>query len=137
MKIGKSGWMLWGLYAAFAAYAAVANWQVSTLDFSVHLGGFKALIWFALLAFLAYSFYCTTRENFFRSVRTVTSLYWGRQISADLYLGILIGLLIIVLNDGFVVALIWLVPLLIYANLSMLLYVALHFDEIVAGFAGI
>ena len=137
MRIGKSGWVLWGFYAAFALFAVVSNWQASTLDFGGHLGGFKALIWLALLAFLAYSFYCTTRENFFRSVKTVTSLYWGRQISADLYLGILIGLLIIVLNGGFVVALIWLVPLLIYANLTMLLYVALHFDEIAAAFVGV
>ena len=137
MKIGKSGLILWGLYAAFAAFAVISNWQETTLDLGVDYGGFKALIWLALLVFLAYSCYCTTRENFFKSVRTVAGLYWGRQIGADLYLGILIGLLIIVLNDGFLVALVWLVPLLIYANLAMLLYVALHFDEIVAAFIGV
>ncbi len=137
MRIGKSGLFLWGLYAAFAGFAVISNWQETTLDFSGNLGGFKALIWLALLVFLAYSLYCTTRENFFRSVRTVTASLWGRQIVADLYLGILIGLLIIVLNDGFLVAIVWLVPLLIYANLSMLLYVALHFDEIVAAFIGV
>ena len=134
MRIGKSGWFLWGLYAAFAVSAIVWNWQASTLEFSGTLGGFKALIWLALLAFLAYSFYCTTKENFFRSGRAVLALYWGRQIVADLYLGILIGVLIIVLNDGFMVALVWLLPLVIYANLTMLLYVALHFDEIAARF---
>ena len=132
MRIRKSGWALWALYAGFAVVASYANWQASTLEFSGALGGFKLFVWLALLGFLAYSFYCTTRENFFRSTKTVISLYWGRQIVADLYLGILIGLLIIVANDGFVVALVWLVPLLIYANLTMLLYVALHFDELVA-----
>ncbi len=49
-----------------------------------------------------------------------------------MYLGLLISMLIIVVNDGVVTALIWLVPVLIYANQSMLLYFALHFDEIVA-----
>ena len=123
--------MLWSFYAAFAAFALYSNWQETTLDFSGQLGGVKAIVWLSLLGFLGYSIHCSFRENFFRSFKSIAALHWGRQIGADLYLGLLIGLLVISLNDGFVVALIWLVPILVYANLTMLLYVALHFDEIV------
>ena len=136
MRIGKSGLVLWCLYAAFAAYAVYAGWHESTLDFSGRLGGVKAFVWLALLAFLGYTIYCSVQENFFRSVRSIAALHWGRQISADLYLGLLIGLVIISMNDGVVVALVWLVPILVYANLAMLLYVAIHFDSIAAKLVG-
>ncbi len=137
MKIGKSGTVLWSLYAVFVAVALYSNWQGSTLNFNGPLGGIKAIVWLALLGFLIYSVYCSFRENFFRSVRSIASLHWGRQIGADLYLGLFIGLLVIALNEGVVVALIWLLPILVYANLAMLLYVAIHFDSIASGLAGL
>ncbi len=136
MKIGKSGFVLWGLYFAFAMYALIANTQETTFEFSGPLGGVKAIVWLALIAFLAYSIYCTFQENFFRSVRSIATLKWGWQICADLYLGLFIALIIIFLNDGALVALIWLVPILIYANLVVLLYLALNFDTIASRFLG-
>ncbi|MEM1175742.1 MAG: hypothetical protein AAGA33_07490 [Pseudomonadota bacterium] len=136
MKLGKSGWLLWGLYGAFAVYAVAIGVQAKTFVFSGPLGGIKAMVWLALFVFLAYSVYCSVTENFFRSVRSIASLQWGRQIGADLYLGLCLSLLIIYLNDGFWVAVVWLLPILIYANLAVLLYVALHFDSIAARFLG-
>ena len=88
------------------------------------------MVWLALLAFLSYSVYCSFQENFLRSVRSIATLHWGRQIGADLYLGLFVSLLIIFLNDGVFVVLLWLVPVLIYANLAVLLYVAINFDSI-------
>ena len=131
MKIGKSGLVLWGLYGVFAFFALYSNINESTFQFSGPLGGVKAIVWLALLLFLAYSIYCSTKENFFRSVRSIAALRWGRQIGADLYLGLFIALLIIYLNDGVLVALLWLVPILIYANLVVLLYIAINFESIV------
>ena len=131
MKIGTSGLVLWGLYVAFALFAVLANLQETTFWFSGPLGGLKAMVWLAFVIFLGYSIYCSFQENFFRSLRSIASLHWGRQIGADLYLGLCVGLLIIFLNEGLVVALIWLVPTLIYANLAILLYVAINFDSIV------
>ncbi len=64
-------------------------------------------------------------------------MHWGRQISADLYLGLFIALIIIFLNDGALVTLLWLVPILISANLAVLLYLALNFDTIVSKLLGI
>ena len=136
MKIGKSGIVLWGLYFAFALYALIANMRETTFQFDGTLGGIKAIVWLALIGFLSYSVYCSFRENFFRSLRSIATLHWGRQIGADLYLGLLIAIFIIFLNEGAVTALIWLVPILIYANLAVLLYLAINFDSIVTKLLG-
>ena len=137
MKIGKSGLVLWGLYGAFALFAVFSNLDATTFRFSGPLGAVKAIVWLVLLGFLGYSFYSTFQENFFRSVRSVMSLYWGRQICADLYIGLFIAMFIIFLNEGAVVALIWLLPILVYANLVVLLYVALNFESIVTKMLGL
>ena len=137
MKIGISGLVLWGLYGAFALFALSSNLHATTFQFSGPLGEIKAIVWLALFVFLGYSVYCSFQENFFRSLRSIAALHWGRQIGADLYLGLFVGLLIIFLNEGIVVALVWLVPTLIYANLVILLYVAINFDSIVAKLLGL
>ena len=134
MRLRTSSLVLWGLYVAFAAYAIVTGVNAATFDFSLPLGGAKAVVWLLLLAFFAYSIYCTFRENFFKTLRSFASLHWGRQIGTDLYLGLFVSLFIIFLNDGLGVALIWLLPTLIYANLTILLYFALNFDAIVSTF---
>ena len=137
MKIGKSGLILWGLYGAFALYAIAANIQETTFRFSGTLGGIKAIVWLALFAFIGYSVYCSYKENFFRSVRSIATLHWGRQIGTDLYLGLFVSLFIIFLNEGALVVLIWLLPTLIYANLVVLLYLAINFDGIVMKLLGL
>ena len=137
MKIGTSGLVLWGLYFAFAVSAVFASMQETTFQFGGPLGETKAIVWLALFVFLGYSVYCSVTENFFRSVRSIATLRWGRQIGADLYLGLFISLFIIFLNEGALVAAIWLIPILIYANLIVLLYLALNFDSIVAKLLGL
>ena len=137
MRIGTSGLVLWGLYGAFALFAVLANLQETTFHFGGPLVGIKAVVWLALFAFLGYSIYCSFQENFFRSVKSIVNLYWGRQIGTDLYLGLFVGLLVIFLNEGALVALVWLVPTLIYANLVILLYVAINFDSIVIKLLGL
>ena len=137
MKIGKSGLVLWGLYGAFALFAIFSNIQETTFQFSGPLGGIKAIVWLALFAFLGYSVYCSFKENFYRSVRSIATMHWGRQIGADLYLGLFVSLFIIFLNEGALVAAIWLIPILIYANLIVLLYLAMNFDTIVTKLLGL
>ncbi len=137
MRIGKSGLVLWGLYGVFALSAVAMNVQESTFQFSGQLGAIKALVWLALFMFLGYSLYCSLNENFFRSVRSIATLHWGRQIGIDLYLGLFVSLLIIFLNEGALIAAIWLVPILIYANLVVLLYLAINFDTIVTKLLGL
>lgn len=136
MKINNRGLALWGLYAAFAIYAIYAYWHEAMFRFSGPLGGAKLLVWLALAGFLIFSIYCSSREDLFRTVGAIAKLHWGRQIGIDLYLGLFIGILVIYLHEGPIAALIWLIPTLAFANLSMLLYVAINFDGIVARFIG-
>ncbi len=134
MRISNRALALWGVYAAFAGTAIYTYWHDTILRFDGTLGGVKALVWAALAGFLAYSFYCSTREDLFRTVGAILKLYWGRQICADLYLGLLVSMLIVYLNEGVWFALIWLIPTLFFANLSILLYLALNFEAIVSRF---
>ncbi len=136
MAASKRGLALWGLYGVFAVYAVYAYWHETMFRFGGTLGGIKLLVWLALAGFLVYSAYCSSREDLFRSIGAIARLHWGRQIGIDLYLGLSIGILIIYLHEGSIAVLIWLIPILAFANLSMLLYVAVNFDSIVARFAG-
>jgi hypothetical protein len=41
-----------------------------------------------LLLFAGYTIYASRTESFWKSLKTVLSLMWGRQVTMDLYLGI-------------------------------------------------
>lgn len=91
----------------------------------------------AFVAFLAYSFYCSYKENIFRTIRKVAKFHWGRQIGIDLYLGLFIFQIFIYLHEGALAAALWLVPTLLFANLSALLYLGIHFDSIASNLLGL
>ncbi len=127
---------LWVFYAAFLLIA------VATSDSSLHIGylgplaGGKYFVALAFAAFLAYSLYCSARENFFRSVKKINRFDWGRQIGIDLYISVTLSLALIWLNDGAVTILAWLVPVLIFANLAILPYIFLNYGSLIGHFAG-
>lgn len=129
--MSRKGVLLWALYALFAAFALYLNWHERMFDFGGRLGILKVTVWAALLCFLAYSFYCSQREDLFRTIGEIAKFHWGRQIGTDLYLGLFLGLIIIYLHGGVMAVLIWILPMLIFANLATLLYFAIHFDAIV------
>ena len=126
--------VLWAAFVVFVASALYLNWHTSIMAFDGRLAWIKLLVWVSFAAFLAYSVYCSSRENLFRSLARIAELHWGRQIGTDLYLGLLLALFIIYLNEGALAALLWTLPVLAFANLSILLYFAIHFDEIVSKF---
>ena len=133
MQLQKHG--LWLGYFGFAIYALVAGWQPSMLEFNGWAGLGKAITWLTLLSFMAYSLYATSKESIIYIMRDMKASYWGRQIGIDLYIGAAIVLSVIYLNEGsFLVMLVWLVPVIIFVNLATLLYLAIHFDQIVARF---
>ena len=103
--------LLWGVYFLFAGLALYLNWHEDMLRFEGPLGILKLGVWTALLCFLAYSIYCSSRENFFRSVGEIARLHWGRQVGIDLYLGLFLGLVVIYLNEGTFAVILWLLPL--------------------------
>ena len=126
----------WGVFAAFAACAVGFGWHPALLRFDGPMAPAKIMVWLALLLFTGYSIYCSGQENIFKTIRTMARLHWGRQIGIDLYLGLALFLSVIYLHEGSIIAVaLWLVPVLLFANLATLLYVASHFAQLVARFA--
>ena len=130
MRISRISVLLWGAYAVFVGLAFYLNWHERMFQFSGSLAMLKLSVWAVFLCFLAYSVYCSTREDLFRTIGQMSKLYWGRQIGADLYLGLFLGLIIVYLHGGIVAVLLWIIPTLAFANLAILLYFAIHFDAI-------
>jgi hypothetical protein len=124
----------WGVFTAFVVGAVALGWHPAIFRFEGPMGAAKAVVWLAFLAFTAYSIYCSSRENIFRTIKSMARLHWGRQIGIDLYLGLLLSLSVIYLHEGFGVVLAWLVPVLLFGNLATLLYVVIHFEALVARF---
>lgn len=130
--------VFWGAFGVFFVSALVLDWNDGVLATSGPYLPAKLAVWAAFLGYLAYTVYCSAREDLFQSIARISELHWGRQIGADLYLGLVVTLFFVVyLNEGSaLVALLWLVPTLLFANLATLLYLVLHFDELVAKLAG-
>lgn len=94
-------------------------------------------MWALFLGFTAYTILCSSQENLFAGFRVVLGRHWGRQVLTDLYIGLLLPCVIIYLHSGSMwVLLLWLAPILAFANLAILLYFAIHYDSLVAKFLG-
>ncbi len=129
--------LLWILYAFFVI-AAIATHKGEPIFHSTgpYAAG-KYIAWFMFFAFLAYSLYATTQASFIKSLPKINKHIWGRQIGLDLYISVFMSIFVIYLDSGSIlVLLLWLVPVLIYANLAILLYVALNYGSLVAHFIG-
>jgi hypothetical protein len=90
----------WLAFALFAGCALLFGWSEALFVSRGALPAGKYLAWAAFITFLAYSVYCSSRENIFRSVASMAKLHWGRQIGIDLYLGLGIFLFLIYLHQG-------------------------------------
>jgi hypothetical protein len=129
--------VFWGAYVVFVACAFVADATPQTFSFDVQLAPAKLLIWLAYLGFLGYTIHCSRREDLIASMRRIGELSWGRQVGADLYLGLALALFVIFLNERSLLAVVlWALPALFFVNLVTLLYFALHFEELVGKLVG-
>jgi len=128
--------ILWIIYALFVAIAITFK---SDEPLFLSQGPFamgKPILWGVLAVFLLYSFHCHRKENFFKTMSITGKYYWTKQIGIDLYIGVGLVAYLIFLNDGPVVLALWAVPLLIYANLATLLYLAMNYDSIMSSLSG-
>ena len=66
--------LFWGAYAVFVALALSLGWHGEILAFSGPLAFVKLLVWVAFIGFLAYSIYCSAREDLFQSVAKLAEL---------------------------------------------------------------
>jgi hypothetical protein len=125
---------LWILFIGFSVFAVYSRQDAHVfLSESAYPYG-KYAVWLIFIAFFGYSFYSGLKENFFKTLKTMINLYWGRQIGLDLYIGLIFSATIIGIHGGIWVLLIWILPILIYANLATLLYFALNYDSIINHF---
>lgn len=128
-------YVLWVVFFAFVICAIYFNWHENIFSVNKPLGAGKFLFWAAFIVFTAYSIYCSFKENLFKTIKVMSGLHWGRQIGLDLYIGISIFAFFIYLHSGSVlVLLLWLLPLIVFANLATLLYIAIHYDSIIEKF---
>ena len=122
----------WVLFAGFVAAAILTHTGEPVFLSEGRYAIGKPIVWCCFILFVGYSYYCSTRENIFRTIRSLWAFHWGRQIGIDLYLGLVISSFIIYLNEGSLLVLgLWLIPILLFANLATLLYFALNYDSIV------
>lgn len=125
----------WGIFAAFAIAAIAIEWHDRITVFSGGLGIAKLFVWAAFFLFVGYSYYCSTQENIYKTLPKIWALHWGRQVGIDLYIGVALSLVVIYLNEGSLwLLLFWLLPMLLFANLATLLYVALNIESLAAHF---
>lgn len=127
--------LLWAAYFVFAATViATHSGQAVFLSSGPYPYG-KPLLWLILLLFLLYSLKISAREDFFHSLKRMNSILWTRQIGLDLYIGLLVPLFIIYLNEGsLLIFALWILPIFVFANLAALLYLALNYDAIILRF---
>lgn len=126
--------LLWIVFAVFAIIGIVTKQDASLFVSEGPYGYGKYVLWALFFGFFGFTLYCNSQESFFKSIRRMSEMYWGWQVGLDLYIGLLLPLLIIYMQGGTVVFLIWLVPIIINANLFTLLYFAINYDSVVAHF---
>lgn len=126
----------WAAFGAFVVAALVVDGRGDMLRFEGAPGVGKALVWATFLGFTAYSIHCSRRENLFATIRHIARLHWGRQVGIDLYLGLFLFLGLVYAHSGLAGLLFWALPTLLFGNLATLLYVAIHFDSLLAVWSG-
>jgi len=125
---------LWVLFIGFAFFAITKRQdEFIFVSQGPYVSG-KIIVWLTFFSFFGYSLYCSTKENFFKTLTLFSKKHWGRQIGIDLYIGLILPLIIIYLHGGPFVFLLWLIPVFIYANLATLLFIALNYDSLIAHF---
>ncbi|MCB1552965.1 MAG: hypothetical protein KDJ14_04075 [Xanthomonadales bacterium] len=130
-------WAGWLAYAVFAIVALMVHWHPDLPRFSSASGPGKALVWVVLAGFLAYSVVCSLREPIAPSLAAMARTWWGRQVGIDLYLGLGLFLVLVQLHLGDAwLTLAWALPVLLFANLATLLYVAIHYESLLTWLGG-
>jgi len=126
---------MWGVFWTFVLAALYFNWHNDMFSTATPFAGGKFILWLTFLGFTGYSYYCSLRENLFKTMGIMAGLHWGRQIGIDLYIGLGLSVFIICLHQGgWLVASLWLLPILAFGNMATLLYFAIHFDSILTYF---
>lgn len=123
--------IIWIVYGALVVVAIYFNGAEHPFISSGPYPFGKYIMWLTFFAFTGYSYYCSSKESLFRTIKTMLKLHWGNQIGMDLYIGLSLFMVFMFFHqDSLMIPIFWLLPVLAFANLATLLYVALHYDSI-------
>ena len=126
---------LWVLYAIFVVIAVTAHSGEPVFKSSGPYAAGKYVVWLIFFLFLGYSIYCSTKASFIKSLPKINQYIWARQIGLDLYISVFLSLALIYFVEGSIlIVLLWFAPIFVFANLAILLYIALNYGEIVSHF---
>ena len=129
--------LLWIMFFAFAGLAVAFKGDEPLFVSNGPYAAGKYVAWLMFFGFLGYTLYCSSKDSFIKALPRINREIWVRQIGLDLYIGVFLMLFLIYLNEGsLLVVALWLIPILLFANLAILLYVAMNYGSIVAHFTG-
>ncbi len=127
--------LLWLIFTVFVFCAFYFNWHNQLFTYNAPIDVGKYLIWLVFIGFTMYTIHCSSKENLFKTIKRMSEWFWGWQIGIDLYIGLFLSVFIIYLHSGSImIALLWLVPCILFGNLATLLYFAIHYNSIVEKF---
>ena len=127
--------LFWGGFALFVGVALVTYWDAKLLRVNDTVGLARLGLISVWLAFTGYSIYCIPQESLWQSAKQILTLFWGRQVTADLYISVFLSIGLIWLVTGSLTeTLLWSLVSIPYANLAILLFIILHLDEILTAF---
>lgn len=127
--------LLWVVYALFIVIAFLYRTDEDLFLSSGPYALGKPLVWAIYIGFLLYTIRCSRKESFFKSLKKLSPILWARQIGIDLYIGLVLFSSLIYINEGsFLILVLWLIPILIFANLATLPYLILNYDAIMGYF---
>ena len=129
--------LMWIFYFAFVGLAVVFKGDEPLFVSEGPYAAGKYVAWLIFFGFLAYSLYCSSKDSFIKALPRINKEIWVRQIGLDLYIGVAMMTFLIYLNEGSLLFVaLWFIPILVFANLAVLLYVAMNYGSIVAHFTG-
>ncbi len=124
--------LLWASFFLFVAVALLTSWDEKLLQVNSAIDMSRLALTAIWISFVAYSYYCSRKENFFRTVSEMSKRHWGRQIGLDLYISVGLSIALVYLVTGSIVeTLLWSLAFIPFANMAILLFIILHLDEII------
>lgn len=124
--------LFWGGFAVCVSVAFATYWDASLLEFGGAAGGARLALLAVWFAFTAYSLYCIPQESLWQSAQDILKFFWGRQVTADLYISVALSIGLVWLATGSVLeTLLW---GLFFLPFAIIVFLILHFDEIVGTF---
>lgn len=129
--------LLWILFFGFAGLAVAFKGDEPLFASEGPYAAGKYIAWLMFFGFLSYTLYCSSKDSFVKALPRINKEIWVRQIGLDLYIGVAMMTYLIYLNEGSLLFVaLWFIPILLFANLAILLYVAMNYGSIVAHFTG-